>query len=400
MMIIPGRGMRDHLQQSHPNPSCEYCGKKCNSTNDLDLHKLNECNKITIPCALKDYGCSTSVVRAEIVEHYKTERHQSSIITFIRKILSKSINDQHGRGSTMDADTLHHTTMMSSDNVNKQLQEVCQTVDILADGVSTLNEDTQRLSHESLHINNAFDALIREFAILKLSIQEQSTYLDGLKPNQDILNQDVASSKQKLDDIQFVSYDGTLLWKITNFNSRMADAQSERQTSIYSPSFYSSPTGYKMRGRLYLNGDGNARRTHMSLFFVLMRSEYDAILKFPFNYKVTFCLYDQTTAQRHIIDSFRPDIKSNSFQRPRSEMNIASGIPKFCSLSTIQQEGNTYVRDDTMFIKIMVDFVDTPKTLLPFALNINPGFPVSIQQAMIKQEAEKRAQQTSTPPAT
>ncbi|CAF1129396.1 unnamed protein product [Rotaria sordida] len=389
----------DHLQQSHPNPPCNYCGKKFNSTNDLDFHKLKECDKITVPCALKDYGCSNSVIRAEIVVHYKSEQHQTAIITFIRRVLSKSINDQHERGSTMDVDTLPPTTI-SSDNANVQLQEVCQTIDILADGVSTLNEDAQRLSHESVYIRNSTDTLNRDFSALKLSIQEQSIYLDGLKPNQDVLNQDVASLKQKFDDMQFVSYDGTLLWKITNFNGRMADAQSERQTSIYSPPFYSSPTGYKMRARLYLNGDGNARRTHMSLFFVLMRSEYDAILKFPFNYKVTFCLYDQTPTQQHIIDSFRPDAKSNSFQRPRSEMNIASGIPKFCSLSTIQQEGNVYVRDDTMFIKIMVDFCDTPKTLLPFVLNLNPGFPVNIQQILIKQEAEKRTQQTSTSSAT
>ncbi|CAF1158685.1 unnamed protein product [Rotaria sordida] len=117
---------------------------------------------------------------------------------------------------------------------------------------------------------------------------------------------------------------------------RQSDAQSERQTSIYSPPFHSSQSGYKMRARLYLNGDGNARRTHISLFFILMRSEYDAILRFPFNYKVTFCLYDQTPTEQHIIDSFQPDIKSNSFQHPRSEMNIASGIPKLCPLSTIQ----------------------------------------------------------------
>ena len=155
-----------------------------------------------------------------------------------------------------------------------------------------------------------------------------------------------------------------------------------------------------MRARLYLQGDGNARRTHMSLFFVLMRSDYDAILKFPFNYKVTFCLFDQTSAQRHIIDSFRPDTKSNSFQRPRSEMNIASGIPKFFPLAMIQQEGNAYVRDDTMFIKVMVDFGDMPKTLLPFAFSLNPGFSVNIQQNMIKQEADRRAQQTPTSTAT
>ena len=150
-----------------------------------------------------------------------------------------------------------------------------------------------------------------------------------------------------------------------------------------------------MRARLYLNGDGNARRTHLSLFFVLMRSKHDALLKFPFNYKVTFCLYDQTPAQRHIVYSFRPDIKSNSFQRPRSEMNIASGIPKFFPLAMIEQEGNPYVRDDTMFIKIMVDFGEIQKTLLPYAFSLNPGLPMHIQQTMIKQEAERRSQQQS-----
>ena len=176
----------------------------------------------------------------------------------------------------------------------------------------------------------------------------------------------------------------------------LVDAQSERQTSVYSPPFYSSPNGYKMRARLYLNGDGNARRTHMSLFFVLMRGRNDAILKFPFNFKVTFCLYDQTSNQRHIIDSFRPDIRSSSFQRPRSEMNIASGVPKFVSLAMIQQEGNPYVRDDTMFIKVMVDFGDMSKALVPFALSLNPGLPSNIQQDIIRQESSRRAQLQSS----
>jgi hypothetical protein len=178
---------------------------------------------------------------------------------------------------------------------------------------------------------------------------------------------------------------------LTKYFSFLANAQSQRQTSIYSPPFYSSPTGFKMCARLYLYGDGSAaRRTHVSLFVVLMRGEYDAILQFPFNFKVTFCLYDQTGAQHHVIDSFRPDIKSNSFQRPQSEMNIASGIPKFLSLKKIQQ-GNPYVRDDTMFIKVMVDFGGISKRLLPYALSLNPALPTYIQQMMIKQEAKRRA---------
>jgi hypothetical protein len=184
-----------------------------------------------------------------------------------------------------------------------------------------------------------------------------------------------------------------LFWNFKFLFVYLADAQSDRQVSIYSAPFYSSPTGYKMCARLYLHGDGNARRTHMSLFFVLMRSECDAILKFPFHFKVTFCLYDQTNQQHHIIDSFRPDIKSTSFQRPRSDMNIASGIPKFFPLAMMQHDQNPYVRDNTMFIKVMIDFNDLPKTLLPYALSLNPGLPTPMQQTMIQQEIERRQQQ-------
>jgi hypothetical protein len=81
-------------------------------------------------------------------------------------------------------------------------------------------------------------------------------------------------------------------------------------------------------------------------------------------------------------------------------MNIASGIPKFCPLSAIQQEGNPYIRDDIMFIKIMVDFVDMSKIILAYALSLNPGLPISVQQQMIKHKIERRAQHTLFPGGT
>ncbi|CAF3433187.1 unnamed protein product [Rotaria sp. Silwood1] len=389
----------EHLKSFHQNLMCELCDEIFDSTTRLDEHKQKECTKIIVPCALKEYGCLDSVYRGELQEHYLSDIHQKTIVNFIRRLMSKGTNEQYERVSGMDVDigqgASSSITTTTNENISTQMQEVYETLNILASGIQTLNDDPQRLSSESIRLQSLIESVTQEFSSLKLSIQEQSSFLDDVKPNQEKLQQDVVSLKQKVDDMQYVSYDGTLIWKITNFHEKMMDAQSERQTSIYSPPFYSSSTGYKMRARLYLNGDGNARRTHMSLFFVLMRGPNDAILKFPFNYKVTFCLYDQTPQQRHIIDSFRPDIKSNSFQRPRSEMNIASGIPKFFPLTMIQQEGNPYVRDDTMFIKVMVDFDDMAKTLLPYALSLNPGLPLHIQQLMIKQETERRAQQQS-----
>jgi hypothetical protein len=211
-----------------------------------------------------------------------------------------------------------------------------------------------------------------------------------------MLQTELESMKQAMADLlSQSSNDGTFIWKITDVAQKMRDAIAEQQTSIYSPPFYSSPTGYKMCMRLYLNGDGQARRTHLSLFFVVMRGEYDAILQWPFSYKITFCLFDQTSNQRHIIDSFRPDAKSNSFQRPRSNMNIASGIPKFCPLTLIQQDNNPYLRDDCMFLRCIVDFTSTPKTIIPYICSVNPGLPISVQQTMIQTEIERCNLETS-----
>ena len=72
-------------------------------------------------------------------------------------------------------------------------------------------------------------------------------------------------------------------------------------------------------------------------------------------------------------------------------MNIASGIPKFALLSSIESDGSPYVRDDTMFIKVMVDFGNMHKSVLPYALSLNPGLPLSVQQTMIKRKEEERA---------
>jgi chromosome segregation ATPase len=109
----------------------------------------------------------------------------------------------------------------ANDNLSEQLQEIYKTIDILAGGIQALNDDTQRLSNESLRLQIKNEELNRDLAALKLSIQEENAFLDGVKPNQQILNQDVASLKQKVEDMQYVSYDGTLIWKISAFKEKM-----------------------------------------------------------------------------------------------------------------------------------------------------------------------------------
>lgn len=82
------------------------------------------------------------------------------------------------------------------------------------------------------------------------------------------------------------SYDGTLMWKISEIRRRREDARAGTITSIYSQPFYTGRHGYKMCARLYFNGDGMGRGTHLSLYFVVMQGEYDHILRWPFKQKV------------------------------------------------------------------------------------------------------------------
>ena len=148
------------------------------------------------------------------------------------------------------------------------------------------------------------------------------------------------------------NHDGSLMWNIPQFSQRRADAQNGKYTSIFSLPFYSGRYGYKMCLRLYIMGDGIGKGTHLSLFFVVMRGEFDNILQWPFTHKVTFKLINQAGGQ-DIVDTFQPDPMSSSFRKPKSDMNIASGCPRFVSHTELERGG--FIVDDTVFIKCMID---------------------------------------------
>lgn len=269
--------------------------------------------------------------------------------------------------------------------------EMIQTIDTLAEGVSCLQDEILQSHHRLVQLMSDMMEQKKQMEQIQNSIEESLQIQHAHDVNSKIIQNELETVKQTLSDFSSLSSnDGSYIWKITSVSEKLENAASDRQSSVYSPSFYSSPTGYKMCLRLYFNGDGQARRTHVSLFFVVMRGEYDPILTWPFSYKVTFCLYDQTVNQRHIIDSFRPDIKSNSFQRPRAAMNIAAGIPKFAPISVVRDVNSPYVRDDCMFIKCFADFDSLSQACASYAIKINPGLPMFIRQKAIEAEVEKQ----------
>jgi len=90
----------------------------------------------------------------------------------------------------------------------------------------------------------------------------------------------------KVDILAVCSINGILIWKINKVEKRIEEAKSGKNLSLYSPPFFTSLHRYCMCLRLYLDGDGQGKSIHVSLFLVIMKSDYDDLLTWPFKQKV------------------------------------------------------------------------------------------------------------------
>ncbi|CAB4016726.1 TNF receptor-associated factor 3-like, partial [Paramuricea clavata] len=221
--------------------------------------------------------------------------------------------------------------------------------------VQELKSKLRDLTTESSNLRERNMSLERE-------VRDKISIIDRLRSRMDQMDESLALNTVKLTDLEsqrgpraqqvIHSYNGTLLWKIESYQRKRQDAINGVKTALYSPPFYSAQYGYKMCAKIYMNGDGFGKGSHLSLFFVVMRGDFDALQTWPFQKKITMMLLDQGNGD-HMIDAFNSDPQSSSFQRPKSDMNIASGSPLFMPLDSLNNR--QYIKDDVLFIKIIVD---------------------------------------------
>ena len=276
--------------------------------------------------------------------HGRIQEHSQRITALERKMASANISV----GASSCQLLTNPENSLTHNDITRRLTNVEHKT---ADHEVLLVESNRTVMETSREVNN----VKRQLEGVQETARRTERRVESIEHTLALRNVTLADLEEYVRQQEFSSYDGQLLWKITEFTRKRNEAVSGQQVSFYSPHFFTSRYGYKMCARIYLNGDGMGRGTHISVFFVVMRGLYDAILRWPFRQKVTFMLLDQDNIE-HVIDAFRPDPSSSSFQRPRRETNIASGCPMFCSLTELNN--HAYVKDDTMFLKIIVDTSD------------------------------------------
>ena len=127
-----------------------------------------------------------------------------------------------------------------------------------------------------------------------------------------------------------------------------------------SPSFYSSPGGYKLFLGVRVNGTGSGRGTHVSCFTYLSPGDYDDTLEWPFQGKVIIELLNQLEDKNHrkytitYGESTSEKAKERVAQGGRGE---GWGWPEFVSHLQLDYNPSTnchYLKDDCLYFRVTV----------------------------------------------
>ena len=202
--------------------------------------------------------------------------------------------------------------------------------------MTKLGESTELLSQKASNIKKQVDENTSVLAQYDERIHSMSSNLSEVDLRQQILEN--------------TNMGGRFIWKIDHLKYRVKQSILGKISSLHSAPCFTSRFGYKFCTYLYLNGDGAGKGTHISLYIVIMKSEYDALLEWPFRQKVTFNLLNHSNINDSMKRSIVPDANSPSFKQPHKEMNVAAGFPLFVSKERLE----SFVIDDSIFIETSV----------------------------------------------
>ncbi|XP_061481268.1 TNF receptor-associated factor 5 isoform X4 [Rhineura floridana] len=303
-------------------------------TKEVEEH-VSVCPEVEIDCPYKQYGCSAKIKRGKLSEHVNVYlgEHMLQILDKNSQLEDQTLAIHMDKSACLETQVRQLLQMANQQQGKFSLRPLLETIYNIKQKVAFLESYNQRLAVME-DLSNQHDAHLSVHRAQLNKNEERFKLLEG------------------------TSYNGKLIWKIVDYKMKKKEAMEGQCLSIFSQPFYTSRCGYRLSARAYLNGDGSGKGTHVSLYFVVMRGEFDSLLPWPFKQKVTLMLLDQSGKKNHITENFKADPNSSSFKRPEGELNVASGCPRFVAHTVLENAKSTYIRDDTFFVKVVVDLTD------------------------------------------
>ena len=143
--------------------------------------------------------------------------------------------------------------------------------------------------------------------------------------------------------------------KIENYDRKFEQAKATGEVIHSDPHWIYC---FKMRLLIYLNGNIDAKGTHMSVSFQLMKGELDDFIKWPFNKLITFVLIHQDDKNKCFSSTSSAALKNNRFSReffkqPVTDKNKPHECKWFIALTKLHADG--FIKNDTIYIRCVIE---------------------------------------------
>ena len=217
-------------------------------------------------------------------------------------------------------------------------------------------------------LNETEDNLIKAREELRITQEKLNETEDNLfKAREELRNTQEKFEETKLKHEEKInSIENKLLhhleehtWKISGFNEKMRQAETDKEIKIDSAPFFTGAFGrygYKFKIRLTLEG-GFGSIICLSVYFVIMKGEYDSILPWPFRRKVKYTLVDQQedlNDRKNIVMSITPDPTKDEEWNKRPVTDENNGRKFGFSLFDSTLRERRFMVDDTIFLQVIV----------------------------------------------
>ena len=291
--------LQEHLQKKCPKRAykCPHCREKGTFASITRYHD-QVCEKKIVACPNKRSGCSLSMKRG------KTKEHVSRYCEYT---------------------------------------EVACVYESLGCGVRMLRKD--RKKHERI-------ASLKHLDLIMTTVQNNTVTIKLLSEENKKLSDmvDLLSEQHKTQ-----SEGEAVVFQLPGYASKK-----EKNERFYSTPFCTHPAGYKMCIRIYPNGCGHGKGTHVSVFIELLEGRYDNQLHWPFLGTVTVELLNQLGDDNH------HRMATTFTARQNMRVSNSIGYTKFLphsSLSSHSATNTQYLLDDTLYFRVSVK-VDNHKPWL------------------------------------
>lgn len=231
---------------------------------------------------------------------------------------------------------------------NKVITKHDTKIKLVQDYICKQNVVIKDLHETNRNLETASVAMQNTISDLTLKTETFMDEIARLKTQTNLLQEELNESRD-------MNFTGSLLWKLKHVSKHIRNAENKTELSVYSKPFYTSRYGYKVRAQLFLNGLGCQTGEFVGLYFHILPSEHDDILKWPFNHKITFSLLEQSPdaeSNNNVTYTLVPNSHEDSYKKPTDKMSEGRGYNKFISLQQLHK-GN-YIKNDSLFIKVRV----------------------------------------------